>query len=133
MIIVFSSLPCYLSSPLSLHINMSPISLTPREKKTGEDILSCSSPPQRYHDSSVDPLPPSPPRPHFTLSSPVPPPSPSTALPLSLLHPPPPPTLPTSTPATRLTTALTSSYSVVTPVHGLPVFYLHYVMEGSSD
>ena len=23
--------------------------------------------------------------------------------------------------------------AVVTPVHGLPVFYLHYVMEGSSD
>ena len=23
--------------------------------------------------------------------------------------------------------------TVVTPVHGLPVFHLHYVMEGSSD
>ena len=27
----------------------------------------------------------------------------------------------------------TTVYTVVTPVHGLPVFYLHYVMEGSSD
>ena len=62
------------SSPLSLHIHMSPISLTSREKRGKESLvdsqvmnvtkttkhLSSSSPP---YDSSVDPPPPSPPHP----------------------------------------------------------------------